>query len=101
MAGLDDRGQGAANDRWPQDDAYWRTTHRERSYVSPDRQYDAYQPAYRYGCEASFIYGNLPWSREVELELSLGWAQARGNSDLSWEMARDAVRDGFERARAD
>jgi hypothetical protein len=88
-----------ATQRWTADDTYWRENYQQRSYTTADRGYDTYQPAYRYGCEASFIYGNLPWDDEVELELKLGWPQARADSDLSWEQARDAVRDGFERAR--
>jgi hypothetical protein len=91
--------RSAGIERWATDDAYWRNNYQDRAYAMADRAYDAYRPAYRYGCEARFIYGGLPWDDEVEFELSLGWPQARGDSDLSWELARDAVRDGFERAR--
>lgn len=95
----DDLTRAAADERWSSDDMYWRTNFQERPYIAADLPYDAYQPAYRYGCEASFIYHPLPWDAEVEFELSLGWPQARGDSSLTWELARDAVREGFEKAR--
>jgi len=91
--------RSTASERWAADDEYWRDNYQDQTYTTADRAYDAYRPAYRYGCEASFIYRGLPWDDEVDLELSLGWLQARGDSDLPWELARDAVRDGFERAR--
>ncbi|HEY7393844.1 MAG TPA: hypothetical protein VH559_03335 [Gemmatimonadaceae bacterium] len=91
--------RAAAAERWSTDDAYWRENYHDRPYTAADLAYDAYRPAYRYGCEASFIYHPLPWDDEVDFELSLGWLQARGDSRLTWEHARDAVREGYEKAR--
>lgn len=93
--------RAAADERWKSDDRYWRASFADRPphYAAADLDYDAYRPAYRYGCEASFVYHPLPWNDDVDLELSLGWQLARGNSKLSWELVRDAVRQGFEKAR--
>ena len=35
---------------WTDEDTYWRTNYRTRPYASSaERDYDYYQPAYRYG----------------------------------------------------
>ena len=95
----DDDTRAAAGERWRDDDVFWRENYHERPYIAADLAYDAYRPAYRYGCEASFVYHPLPWDDEVDFELSLGWPQARGESTLSWDLARAAVKEGFEKAR--
>lgn len=93
--------RAAAAERWASDDRHWRARFADQPppYAAADLTYEAYRAAYRYGCEAAFIYYPLRWNDEVDFELSLGWAKARGDCKLSWEAARDAVRDGFEQAR--
>jgi hypothetical protein len=59
--------------------------------------FEVYEPAYRYGTE-QYLRSERPrdWD-EVEEELQLGWVQSRGESTLSWDEARPAVRDAWER----
>lgn len=85
---------------WGTDDLHWREQYRQQPYATSDRPYEFYQPAYRYGCEASFTYGTLPWTDAVESELARGWPQARGESTASWDQVKGAVKDGWERARS-
>lgn len=76
------------------EDAYWRRTFGDRDYVDPERGYEYYRPAYRYGWEAGDPQTDRPFE-EVESELRNGWeADLMG---LEWEQARPAVRDAFEK----
>lgn len=82
------------------EEAYWKVNYRYRPYVDPDRPYDAYAPAYRYGWEAA---GRYPGRRfvDVESELARDWdKQARG-STLPWPQAGEAARDAWNRVLAE
>lgn len=78
------------------EDAYWRENYKSRPYVAKNATYDAYQPAYRYGWEASSQYPDRSFA-DVETDLEKGWQSARGRSKLSWEKAMPAVQDAFDR----
>lgn len=58
---------------------------------------ETYRPAYRYGI-ASALRNTGKRYTDVEAQLSSGWAKARGNSTLTWDQARAAVRHAYERA---
>ncbi len=82
---------------WNDEDTYWRSNYRSRPYgSSADRDYDFYQPGYRYGYEAANRYHGRSWS-DVESDLSRDWNsyQHRGNS--TWDQIKDAVRDAWDR----
>jgi hypothetical protein len=82
---------------WDDEDTYWRSNYRNRPYASSaDREYDYYQPGYRYGYESAGRYQNRSWD-EVESDLSGNWNtyEHRGNS--TWEQMKDAVRDAWDR----
>ena len=78
------------------EDAYWQREFAERSYVDNGSSFDDYGPAYGYGVAA---HGRYPGRRfdDVEADLSRDWGSTRGNSRLSWDAARHAVRDAWER----
>jgi len=81
------------------EEAYWRDAYRSRPYHDASFDYETdYAPAYSYGVEARSRYGERPWDEHVEQELAVGWGQARGQSRLEWDHARDAVRDAWERS---
>ena len=43
--------------RWEDEESYWRSNWRSRPYASSGTSdYDAYQPAYRYGFESANSY---------------------------------------------
>jgi hypothetical protein len=84
---------------WGAQDAHWRDAYGTRPYTQADRAYEYYQPAYKYGHEAAFLYGSRAWDTEIEHDLERGWDQARGESTCTWIEVREAVRDAYERSR--
>lgn len=76
------------------EDAYWREHYRNRSYVEPGSDYEAYRPAYQYGWESRSRYSGRRFD-EVEPELAKGWGQTK--SKLGWEKAKAATRDAWDR----
>jgi hypothetical protein len=83
---------------WENEDVHWRENHARQPYAVADRPYDFYRQAYKYGYEASFVYGRRPWDNEVESDLARGWPQARAESTAEWEQVRGAVREAYSRA---
>jgi hypothetical protein len=82
---------------WTDEDTFWRTNYRSRPYASSaSRDYDYYQPGYRYGYESASRHRGRNWS-DVENDLAREWDayEYRGNS--TWEQMKDAVRDAWDR----
>jgi hypothetical protein len=75
---------------------WWREHFATRGHGLP-AGFEVYEPAYRYGTE-QYLRSDRPrdWD-EVDEELQLGWESGRGESTLSWDEARPAVRDAWER----
>jgi len=78
------------------EDAYWRQSYANRPYVEQGRDYEEYRPAYRYGWESRSRLMGRPFD-DVEPELNRGWTAARGNSSLTWDKAKHATRDAWDR----
>lgn len=77
---------------------YWRENYSSRPYYSADYDYDTdYAPAYAYGSESRARYGNRAWDDSLESDLKQGWESAKAKSRLTWEKAKDAVRDAWNR----
>jgi hypothetical protein len=91
-------GKGVAEAVNPTEDAYWRDNYRTRSYARPGADYDEFEPAYRYGYNASDRYQGQNFD-DIEGELRRDWESKRGNSSLDWDAARPACRDAFDRVR--
>jgi hypothetical protein len=82
---------------WQDEDTYWRTNYRSRPYASSaGRDYEYYQPGYRYGYEAANRYQNRSWN-DVEGNFSRDWAMYEDLGSLTWEQIKDAVRDAWDR----
>jgi uncharacterized protein (TIGR02271 family) len=79
-----------------EEDKYWKKTFKSRPYTAKGSRYEYYQPAYVYGREASLKHEGKTFE-DVESTLSRGWRKARGESELNWDQARDAVRDAWDR----
>ena len=84
---------------------YWRGEHRNRDYVkSDDRNYDEhYGPAYQYGWESygkehDQSSGKARSFDEVEADLGNDWNKHRSDTDLSWDEAKPATRDAYNRS---
>ena len=88
-------GKGVAESIDPTaEDAYWRENYASRDYVSSDRSYDDYGPAYGYG--VSRYQGDRSFE-DVEPELAEDWMGSRGTSSLGWGEASPAARDAWDR----
>jgi len=81
------------------EESYWEQHHRERPYVEKGVTWDHYRPAYRYGVTsaAKRENGNETFE-EMESRLRRGWGHSHGKSSLTWEQARPAVQDAYDRA---
>jgi hypothetical protein len=91
-------GKGAAETVNPTiEDVYWRENYRDRPYVASDREYEYYQPAYRFGWESYSQYGERSFD-ELDDSLAREWDQRRGASLQTWREAREAARDAWDRA---
>ena len=78
------------------EDTFWRENYSTRPYVTADRGYEHYQPAYRYGWESYPKFEGRKYD-EVEPELQRGWDSFRGDSRLTWDEAKSATRDAWHR----
>jgi hypothetical protein len=77
------------------EDAYWRENFGNRSYAAGER-YERWRPAFQYGWQSYGKYRGRKFD-EVEPELRRDWDQTDGARDLTWERARSASRDAWNR----
>lgn len=77
------------------EDAYWRENFRNRDYAA-NRSYDDLGPAYAYGVGAFGEHRGQAFD-DIDPVLSRNWAASRGTSSLSWDDARPAARDAWDR----
>jgi len=95
----------AARDSWDRADRTYSTYEQTDNHFSsrfdnaPYRQegetFDDYRPAYRYGAQTRSRYGDREWDDSMEGEIKEGWEKTKGNSRLTWERAKAAVKDAF------
>ncbi len=89
-----------ANNRvdWNRENDYWRQNYASRPYYEQDRDYSAYEPAYRYGVDTYHQNPGLTYEDLDQKDLERGWNARRGNSAMEWNEAQDATRDAYRRA---
>jgi hypothetical protein len=75
---------------------YWRENFSGRDYVEKGSSFDDYGPAYGFGVDARGRYPGRDFD-DVESEMSSDWGTSRGTSRLSWDRARHAARDAWNR----
>lgn len=78
------------------EDAYWRTHYSNQEYVEQNAPYAAYQAAYRTGYEGRRQYPGKTYD-EVEADLRRAYEKFNGNATLTWDKARPATRDAWNR----
>lgn len=78
------------------EDDYWRENYKHRAYFDSLTSYDGYAPAYRFGIESYTTFLGRPFD-EIEEQLGNQWDSMRGTSRLSWNTAKLATRDAYER----
>lgn len=82
---------------WNSQNDYWRTNYANRSYYNKNRDYTAYEPAYRYGVDLYNQNKGKAYDDLSQSDLNKGWTQVRGSSSLSWDDAQMATRDAYNR----
>lgn len=78
------------------EDTYWESNYSSRPYVDKGASYTQYRPAYRYGVTAATKTEGKSFE-EAEADLRRGWGHSHGKSNLTWDHAKDAVRDAYDR----
>ncbi len=78
------------------EDRYWKDNYSSRPYVASGASFNDYGPAYKYGYETYPKYHGKSFDA-VENELSSDWDRAKGTSRLTWNEAKYATKDSFQR----
>jgi len=78
------------------EDGYWKENYSKRPYVERNVAFETYQPAYRTGYEGYTRYSGRKFE-EVEPDLRRDYEKSKGNSNLTWDKARSATRDAWNR----
>jgi hypothetical protein len=83
---------------WDTEDRFFETNFESRPYATPDRFYEQFRPAYRYGFESASHSLGRTWD-DAEPDLAAGWARYphRGDHPSAWEEIKDAVKDAWDR----
>ena len=73
---------------------HFKNTYQERPYYKSGREWNDYEPAYKYGYDT---YGQYRGQRfeDVEPQLERNWTSTRNDSRLEWNEAKGAVKDGW------
>ncbi len=75
-------------------DDHFKKSYTTTSYYKSDRDWNDYQPAYRYGYDTYSANRGKTFDT-VEPQLERDWNTRRGESRLAWADARGAVKDGW------
>jgi hypothetical protein len=82
------------------EDSHWRENYSSRPYVKEGATYEEYQYAYRVGYEGYDRYGDTGRNySDVEPNLQREY-EANQQGNLTWEKAKHAVKDAWDRAAA-
>lgn len=76
---------------------YWKTQYENESYYEAGRKFDDYEGAYRTGYEGYDRYGDQGFD-QVENQLKSDYERTKGNSQLAWNKAKNAVKAAWHRA---
>lgn len=76
---------------------YWRGEYGKRPYYTHGTPYEQYGPAFQYGWESHAIHKGTTFA-DVEPQLGRDWESRRGRSKLSWNHAKGAAQDAWQRA---
>lgn len=83
------------------EDSHWRKTYSSRPYVQQGATYEEYQHAYRVGYEGYDRYGDTGRNySDVEPDLQSYYETTNQQGNLTWEKAKYAVKDAWDRAAA-
>ena len=74
-------------------------THYDTTYATTGQGYDAYEPAYTYGYAAGRTYSDDFGTREADLRTDYA-ARYHDGDESTWNEFKDAVRHGYNEAKA-
>ena len=80
------------------EESYWRENYAARPYVTEGTSFSEYKPAYRYGADAHARHPGRSFD-EAEADLGNDWDRFKGTSSLTWQQARHAARDAWQRVK--
>ena len=75
---------------------FWRNEYQNRPYFTHGASYEQYGPAFQYGWESYASHEGKTFM-DVEPQLGRDWESRRGQSKLSWEHAKGAAYDAWQR----
>jgi hypothetical protein len=78
------------------EETYWRENYSSRPYVIHGASFNEYRPAFRHGVHAYGRHEDHSFEH-AEPELMRDWDHVKGMSSLTWEDARPAARDAWQR----
>lgn len=85
---------------WDDEERYWKDGYSSRPYGS-GTEFENWRPAYRFGYESSQRYTGRNWT-DVESDLEREWGSSGAEDSRStWQQAKDAVKDAWDRMTAD
>lgn len=100
-----DQARGAVRDAWDRtdrthdiyarSDEYHAAQFENAPYRDSAASYADYQPAYRYGTQARTQHPDRDWDDSLEGKLRGNWDTRKDKSTLSWERAKEAVKDAY------
>jgi hypothetical protein len=88
---------------WSTEEAWWRENLRSRPFARPDRDFEHYRGALRYGFERAREHPDTVGWGDVESDMMYGWKDSplRGDDFSAWEEMKDAIRDAWQRVRGE
>ena len=81
------------------EDGYWQAHHARQVYGNHG-SYDRYKMAYRTGYEGVMRHGAEKSYFDVEDDLKAAYEKTKEQGGVTWEHAKHATREAFDRARA-
>ncbi len=75
---------------------FWRQQYMNRPYFITGVAYEEYAPAFQYGWESPPRHEGKTFE-QIEAALQRDWEIVRGKSKLTWDHAKGAVRDAWDR----
>lgn len=76
-------------------DRYFENHYWQSDYYEKDFTYADYRPAYRYGTYVRTVHDDCDWDDRLEHKLEQEWEDFKGDSRLTWNKAKHAVRDAW------
>jgi hypothetical protein len=87
---------GTISGDWSNDRNWWQENYTSRPYVSADRRFEDYEPAYRFGYESANRYPGRNFN-DIQTDLRSDWNRFEGKTGSTWDSIKDAVHDAWDK----